>query len=93
VTREAYLLGIGCVTLREQTEHVETVETGWNTLAGADTDRIIDSVRTFQPTGERPPIFGDGRAAERIAEILGAGSFGALAGASSQTTVGARASA
>lgn len=76
VTREAYFLGIPCVTLREETEHVETVEHGWNTLAGADPRRILQAVRAFQPEGPRPAVFGDGRAAERIVEILERGEGG-----------------
>ncbi|MCC7369129.1 MAG: UDP-N-acetylglucosamine 2-epimerase (non-hydrolyzing) [Chloroflexi bacterium] len=85
VTRESYLLGVPCVTLREQTEHVETVTVGWNCLAGADTERIVDAVRTFRPTTIRPPVFGDGHAAERIVQILetGASRFSAGTGGSS----------
>jgi UDP-GlcNAc3NAcA epimerase len=70
VTREAYCLGVPCVTLRRETEHVETVESGWNVLAGASTERIVEAARTFDPTGPRPPVFGDGAAARRIVEQL-----------------------
>ena len=38
-----------CITLRDETEFVETVDTGWNPLAGADTDKIVHAVRTFVP--------------------------------------------
>lgn len=74
VTREAYVLGVPCVTLREQTEHVETVAYGWNRLVGAETERIVAAIRTFKPSANRPPIFGDGHAAERMAHILENGS-------------------
>ncbi|MEA3459656.1 MAG: UDP-N-acetylglucosamine 2-epimerase [Chloroflexota bacterium] len=59
-----------CVTLREETEWVETVEAGWNVLVGADEERIIEAVREFQPIGKRAAIFGNGRASERIAKLL-----------------------
>ena len=68
VQREAYLWGVPCITLREETEWIETVSTGWNTLVGADPERFRNALETPRPT-TRPPIFGDGRAAERIAEL------------------------
>ena len=68
VQREAYLWGVPCITLREETEWVETVSTGWNTLVGADPERFRAALDRPRPD-ERPPIFGDGRAAERIAEL------------------------
>jgi UDP-GlcNAc3NAcA epimerase len=68
--KEAYFLGVPCVTLREETEWVETVEAGWNVLVGASKDRILQAVRGFHPEGERPDVFGDGRASERIARQL-----------------------
>ena len=68
VQREAYLWGVPCVTLREETEWVETVEAGWNTLVGVDPDAFADALARPLPA-ERPPVFGDGHAAERIAEL------------------------
>jgi UDP-N-acetylglucosamine 2-epimerase len=70
VQREAYFLSIPCITLREETEFVETVRAGWNRLVGADTDLIVTAAREFAPPVAHPPLFGDGRAADRIAEIL-----------------------
>ncbi len=70
VQREAYFLGIPCLTLREETELMETVEVGWNRLVGTDPRRIVEGWRFFRPSGLRPPLFGDGHAAERIAAIL-----------------------
>jgi len=70
VQREAYFLGIPCLTLREETELMETVEVGWNLLVGTDPRRIVEAWRSFCPRGPRPPLFGDGHAAERIAAVL-----------------------
>ncbi|HLF26122.1 MAG TPA: UDP-N-acetylglucosamine 2-epimerase (non-hydrolyzing) [Anaerolineae bacterium] len=72
VQREAYFLSIPCITLREETELMETVKVGWNRLAGADPDRILTTAREFIAPAEHPPLFGDGRAAERIGDILNA---------------------
>jgi UDP-GlcNAc3NAcA epimerase len=71
VQREAYLWGVPCLTLREETEWVETVDTGWNTLVGVDPDLFSAALDRPRPA-ERPPILGDGHAAQRIAhEIVG----------------------
>jgi UDP-N-acetylglucosamine 2-epimerase len=78
VQREAYFLGIPCLTLREGTEWTETVTAGWNRLVGTDVERVLDAWLNFTPPAERPPIFGDGTAAQRIGQILdgGAVTFG-----------------
>jgi UDP-GlcNAc3NAcA epimerase len=68
VQKEAYVLGVPCVTLRAETEWPETVEAGWNVLADADPDAIIAGVER-DPPSERPELYGDGRAAERIADV------------------------
>lgn len=69
VQREAYLWGVRCVTLREETEWTDTVETGWNTIVGVNPDAFAAALEGPLPA-ERPPIFGDGDAAERIAEVV-----------------------
>lgn len=68
--KEAYFLGVPCLTLREQTEWVETVEVGWNRLVGLDPQRLRQGLRGFAPPEARPDLYGDGRAAERIVEVL-----------------------
>ena len=70
IQKEAYLLGIRCITLREETEWVETVEAGWNCLTGADSSKIATRFHDFNPQGSRPDIYGDGHAADKIIEIL-----------------------
>ncbi len=71
VQKEAFFLGVPCVTLREETEWPETVECGWNVLAGADPERIVAAAKRPAPEGERPPLFGDGHAAEKIVRSPG----------------------
>jgi UDP-GlcNAc3NAcA epimerase len=69
VQREAYLWGVRCVTLREETEWTDTVQAGWNTVVGVDADAFETALARPLPV-ERPPIFGDGHAARRIADIV-----------------------
>lgn len=79
--KEAYLLGVPCVTLREETEWVESVEAGANHLAGADPDRIESALRAALARllpDDRPTLYGDGNASGRVADHL----FSALTGAS-----------
>jgi UDP-GlcNAc3NAcA epimerase len=71
VQKEAYFFAVPCVTLREETEWVETVEVGWSILVGADTARITQAVRSFTLPAARPMLYGDGRPAERIVCYLG----------------------
>jgi len=68
--KEAYLLGVRCITLREETEWVETVEAGWNQLAGVDRDVIRNAFEVWRPSGDRPALYGNGQAARQIAQIL-----------------------
>lgn len=75
VQREAYFLRIPCLTLRDETEWVETVEVGWNKVVGTDPERIIGAWFNFTPPTDHPPLFGDGTAARRIAQVVDAGDF------------------
>lgn len=70
VQKEAYMLGVPCLTLREETEWPETVRAGWNRLVGTDTGRLVAAARSFVPPTERPLLFGDGVAAERVASLI-----------------------
>jgi UDP-GlcNAc3NAcA epimerase len=70
VQKEAYWYGVPCVTLRDSTEWVETVELGWNRLVGSDPDRIVKAAREAEAPSEHPPLYGDGRAADSIADLI-----------------------
>jgi UDP-N-acetylglucosamine 2-epimerase len=70
IQKEAYCLGIPCITLREETEWIETVQAGWNILTGAATVKIINALRSFKPPAARPSLYGDGHAAEKVVDIL-----------------------
>ncbi len=68
--KEAYLAGVPCVTLRANTEWVETVTTGWNTLVDLDAQAALAALDS-EPPAERPELYGDGHAAERCVAALG----------------------
>ena len=71
VQEEACILGVPCVTIRDNTERPETLEVGASILAGASADRIVECVRVMlgkDRNWQNP--FGDGRAAERICGII-----------------------
>jgi UDP-N-acetylglucosamine 2-epimerase len=70
VQKEAYLVGTRCITLREETEWVETVEAGWNKLAGTNPDTIRSLFVSWFPTGERVLLYGNGNAADEIAAVI-----------------------
>ncbi len=70
VQKEAYLFGVPCITLREETEWVETVNNGWNQLVGADPTALQEAVHQPRPVGTPPIIFGDGTASQQIVNIL-----------------------
>jgi len=71
VQKEAYFLKVPCITLRERTEWVETVEDGWNILVGADKFKILEAIKNFEPSSKTYSFrFGDGKASDRIIGTL-----------------------
>ena len=68
--KEAYWYGVPCVTARANTEWVDTVEAGANVLVDDDPDRLAAAARDAHMPDERPPLYGDGQAAGRIAAAL-----------------------
>jgi UDP-N-acetylglucosamine 2-epimerase (non-hydrolysing)/UDP-GlcNAc3NAcA epimerase len=71
VQKEAYLLGVPCVTLRDTTEWVETVEAGWNVLVDLDREAALAALER-KPPAERPELYGGGHAAERVVHVVSA---------------------
>jgi UDP-GlcNAc3NAcA epimerase len=68
--KEAYFLGKQCITLRKETEWVETLHDNWNIIAGCNPESIVKSALTDIPDTPRQPAFGDGKSAEIILEKL-----------------------
>ena len=71
VQKEAYLAGVRCVTMRDTTEWVETVEAGWNVLVDLDAEAALRALERTPPA-ERPELYGDGKAGERVVAALAA---------------------
>jgi UDP-N-acetylglucosamine 2-epimerase (non-hydrolysing)/UDP-GlcNAc3NAcA epimerase len=69
VQKEAYLLGVPCVTLRDTTEWVETVESGWNVLVDLDREAALAALER-NPPAERPELYGGGHASERACDVI-----------------------
>jgi UDP-GlcNAc3NAcA epimerase len=70
IQKEAYLLKKRCITLRDETEWVETVKDGWNVLVGPDRKKILKAITGFHPKGKQKNYYGDGKAAKKIVSIL-----------------------
>ena len=70
VQKEAYFYKVPCITLRNETEWVETVADGWNCLVGADVEKIVAAMNDFCPTGEQQGHYGDGKASEKLVDVL-----------------------
>ncbi|MFA4849333.1 MAG: UDP-N-acetylglucosamine 2-epimerase (non-hydrolyzing) [Methanoregula sp.] len=69
IQKEAYMLGVPCVTLRENTEWVETLHGGWNVLTGADEEKILAAIRAPFPILPQRALYPTG-ASKKIREIF-----------------------
>jgi UDP-GlcNAc3NAcA epimerase len=67
--KEAYLLKKKCITIRKETEWLETLHNNWNTLVFDNLDNLA-SVCGIEPTNHQPDLYGNGHAAEEICDIL-----------------------
>jgi UDP-N-acetylglucosamine 2-epimerase len=71
IQKEAYFFKVQCLTLRPETEWVETTASGWNNLVGTDPTRIISALKTALPPDlAHPDYFGDGHASEKIVSLF-----------------------
>ena len=66
VQKEAFFFRKPCITLRDQTEWVETVESGWNTLVGSDREKIIYAFKNVHSPLDYPSFYGNGHAGKKI---------------------------
>ncbi|WP_142412974.1 non-hydrolyzing UDP-N-acetylglucosamine 2-epimerase [Hathewaya massiliensis] len=73
VQKEAFFAKKPCITMRDETEWVETVKNGWNVIVGTNKEKILDSIINFMPKKEQEDIFGDGHASEKILSIINQG--------------------
>ncbi|WBW99447.1 non-hydrolyzing UDP-N-acetylglucosamine 2-epimerase [Oceanirhabdus sp. W0125-5] len=70
IQKEAYFMKKPCITLRDESEWVETIKSGWNILAGADYEKITNAIQNFEKNGEQINYYGNGKASEGICNIL-----------------------
>ncbi|WP_061321101.1 non-hydrolyzing UDP-N-acetylglucosamine 2-epimerase [Clostridium botulinum] len=70
VQKEAFFMKKPCITMRDETEWVETVKNGWNIVVGTNMDKILNAIISFIPGTKQQDIFGDGKAAYKILNII-----------------------
>lgn len=70
VQKEAYWLRVPCLTLRDETEWVETVQVGWNLVVGTATERIVQAAQSFTPPAAHPLLYGDGHTAAACVALM-----------------------
>jgi UDP-N-acetylglucosamine 2-epimerase len=71
VQKEAFFFAVPCITLRLETEWIETVSSGWNQIVGVDQERILNTLKQNLPSSPPPALFGNGQSSHAIADILG----------------------
>ena len=70
VQKEAYWMKVPCITLRDETEWIETAESGWNVIAGTNMEKIVSTACSTVWPNSQDSIFGDGLSAVNIVTIL-----------------------
>lgn len=70
IQKEAYFMDKPCITMRDETEWVETIDDGWNILVGAHSEKITKAILEFEAPQNKTNAFGDGHAAEKICNLL-----------------------
>lgn len=70
VQKEAFFMKKPCITMRDETEWVETVKSGWNLIVGTNKDKILNAINNFMPIRQQENIFGDGKAGSKILNII-----------------------
>jgi UDP-N-acetylglucosamine 2-epimerase len=70
IQKEAYWLGVPCITLRQETEWVETVNSGWNCLVGTSPDRIVNAAHQTKPRTHNSWLWSRGDASKSVARLV-----------------------
>ncbi len=71
IQKEAYFLKVPCITLRDTTEWIETIDDKWNILVGAEKEKILQAIIDFKPNHESDASkYGDGKASEKIVKVI-----------------------
>lgn len=70
IQKEAYIMRVPCITVRDTTEWTETIEDGWNILVGTDTEKLTRAIEDFSPSEPTNKRYGSGDACKKIAEII-----------------------
>ena len=70
IQKEAYIFKVPCITLREDTEWVETVDDDWNILVGSNKEKIINAINNFSPNNKQFNHYGNGNANKKIIKII-----------------------
>ena len=71
IQKESYLLKVPCITIRKNTEWIETTRGRWNIMTGMDSNKIVDAVRSRHPTSQyASSVFGNGNTSQVISDII-----------------------